>query len=82
MVAQVAVSLLLLVGAGLVTRSLDAARRADPGFDPTHVSSIELDLKQGGYDEARGRAFYRRLLDAVRADGGVDSATHRGVTSR
>ena len=34
-VAQVAVSLLLLVGAGLATRSVDAARRADPGFDAT-----------------------------------------------
>ena len=73
-VAQVAVSLLLLVGAGLVTRSLDAARRADPGFDPAHVTAIELDLKQGGYDEARGRAFYRRLLDTARAGGGVESA--------
>ena len=38
------------------------------------MTSIELDLKQGGYDEARGRVFYRRLLDAVRADGGVESA--------
>jgi predicted permease len=74
-IAQVAVSLLLLVGAGLVTRSLEAARRADPGFDPNLVSTIELDLKQNGYDEARGRVFYRRLLDAVRADGVTDSAT-------
>ncbi len=73
-VAQVAVSLLLLVGAGLVTRSLDAARRADPGFDPTHVTAIELDLRQGGYDEARGRAFYRRLLETARAGAGVDAA--------
>ena len=74
-VAQVAVSLLLLVGASLVTRSLDAARRANPGFDQNHVASIELDLKQNGYDESRGRVFYRRLLDAVRADGGTESAT-------
>ena len=73
-VAQVAVSLLLLVGAGLVTRSLDAARRADPGFDPAHVTAVEMDLRQGGYDDARGRLFYRRLLDTVRAGGGVDSA--------
>jgi predicted permease len=74
-VAQVAVSLLLLIGAGLVTRSLDAARRVDPGFDPTHLSAIDLDLKQNGYDEARGRAFYRRLLDTIRSAGGVESAT-------
>jgi predicted permease len=74
-VAQVAVSVLLLVGASLVTRSLDAARRANPGFDPDHLAAIELDLKQGGYDEARGRLFYRRLLDAVRAAAGTESAT-------
>jgi predicted permease len=77
-VAQVAVSLLLLVGASLVTRSLDAARHANPGFDPDHLASIELDLKQGGYDEKRGRLFYRRLLEAVRAGAGTESATIAG----
>jgi predicted permease len=73
-VAQVAVSLLLLVGAGLVMRSLDAARRAYPGFDPTHAATVELDLRQNGYDEAHGRAFYRRLLEAVRSDAVTKSA--------
>jgi predicted permease len=74
-VAQVAVSLLLLVGAGLATRSLDAARHAYPGFDPSHVASVELDVKQNGYDAAAGRVFYRKLVDAVRADSGVESVT-------
>jgi predicted permease len=74
-VAQVAVSLLLLVGSGLVTRSLDAARRTNPGFDAGHVSMVSVDVKQNGYDEERGRVFYRRLLDAVRADAGTESAT-------
>jgi predicted permease len=74
-VAQVAVSLLLLVGAGLATRSVDAARRAYPGFDASHVTVIEVDVKQNAYDEARGRVFYRKLLDAARADSGVESAT-------
>jgi len=77
-VAQVAVSLLLLVGAGLVTRSLDAARHAYPGFQVDGVTMVELDLKQHGYDEARGRAFYQRLLDEVRADGAVESASLAG----
>ena len=72
-IAQVAVSLLLLVGAGLVTRSFDAARRADLGFDPSQVTSIRLDVRQNGYDAARGRLFYRRLLDAVRADAGTEA---------
>ena len=74
-VAQVAVSLLLLVGAGLVTRSLEAARSANPGFDADHVSTVAIDLRQNGYDVVRGRAFYRTLLDAARTDPGVESAT-------
>ena len=74
-VAQVAVSLLLLVGAGLATRSVDAARRAYPGFDASRVSSVAIDVRLNAYDEARGRVFYRKLLDAARADSGVESAT-------
>jgi predicted permease len=74
-VAQVAVSLMLLVGAGLVTRSLAAARRADPGFTAAGVVSLVVDVRQNRYDEPRGRVFYRKLLDATAADPGVDSAT-------
>ena len=74
-VAQVAVSLLLLIGAGLTTKSVDAARRANPGFDHNQVAVVGLDLKQNGYDEARGRVFYRKLLEAVRADTRVESAS-------
>lgn len=74
-VAQVAVSLLLLIGAGLATRSVDAARRANPGFDASHVTATSVDVRQNGYDEARGRIFYRHLLDTARADAGIESAT-------
>ncbi len=74
-VAQVAVSLLLLVAAGLVTRSFESARQAYPGFDGRHVTAIQLDVRENGYDEPRGRAFYQRLLDDVRADPGVESAS-------
>ena len=74
-VVQVSVSMLLLVGSGLVARSLDAARAADLGFDATNVISIALDLKPSGYDEARGRAFFDDLLAAIRAEPGVESAT-------
>jgi len=74
-VAQVTVSVLLLVGSGLVTRSLDAVRHAYPGFDGRHVASVAIDLKQNGYDEARGRLLYRHLLDEVRTDAETESAT-------
>ncbi len=79
-VAQVAVSLLLLVGAGLVARSLDAARRAYPGFDASHVTAIALDVKANGYNPARGRVFYRHLLDAASNDAGIESATLASTT--
>jgi predicted permease len=79
-VAQVAVSLLLLVGAGLATRSVEAARRANPGFDPTHMTAVTLDVKQNAYDESRGRVFYRHLLEAARADAGIESATLAAFT--
>lgn len=74
-VAQVAVSLVLLVGAGLVSGSLDAARRADRGFQVEGVTAVALDLKANAYDEARGRDFYRRLLEHARATPGVEAAT-------
>jgi macrolide transport system ATP-binding/permease protein len=79
-VAQVAVSLLLLVGAGLATRSVEAARNADPGFDASHLTAIAVDVKQNAYDESRGRVFYRKLLDAARADPAVESATLAAFT--
>jgi predicted permease len=74
-VVQVAVSMLLLIASGLVARSFDAARAADAGFDTSNVVSIGLDLKPGGYDEARGRAFFDDLLASVRTEPGVEMAT-------
>jgi predicted permease len=76
----VAVSLLLLVGAGLVTRSLDAARSANPGFDASHVTMLAVEVRQNGYDRSRGRVFYRDLLEAARTDPGVESATLASYT--
>jgi predicted permease len=74
-VAQVAVSLLLLVGAGLMSRSLEAARRVNLGFDARHVTAVAVDVRQNGYNETRGRVFYRKLLDSARRDAGIESAT-------
>jgi hypothetical protein len=74
-VAQVAVSLLLLVGAGLVVRSLEAARTANVGFDERHVTAVTVDLRSSGYDERRGRVFYERLLDALEAQPGNESVS-------
>jgi predicted permease len=74
-VAQVAVSLLLLVGAGLATRSVEAALRTHPGFDASQTTVLAMNVRQNAYDEAGGRVFYRKLLEAARAEPGIESAT-------
>ena len=74
-VAQVAGSLVLLVAAGLFVRSLGNAHHADLGFRPDHLLIMNLDLSEQGYDESRGRGFYRDLEPLIRAMPGVESAT-------
>jgi predicted permease len=74
-IAQVAVSLLLLIGAALVLRSLEAAQTAKVGFDERHVAAVTVDLRVSGYDEERGAAFYDRLLDTLRRQAGHETAS-------
>ena len=75
-VAQVATSSLLLVGAGLFLRSLGQAQSIDPGFQLRNGVAVQLALELGGvYDETKGRAFYERLLERTRALPGVRSAS-------
>lgn len=73
--AQVALSISLLVGAGLCIRSLSEATRMTPGFQAEGVVVGWLDLFSAGYSPEEGRAFYARLLDRVRALPGVESAS-------
>ena len=72
-IAQIAISLVLLVSSGLIVRSLQAAQRMRPGFNPQNAVAISFDLGLQGYDEARGRAFHQRALERVRALPGVRS---------
>src|SRR6185312_14833952 len=74
-VAQIAGSFVLLVIAGLFIRSLESAQRVYLGFDSEHVADVSMDPHLVGYDEARGRDFYRELENRVRALPGVQSAT-------
>ena len=64
-IAQVAGSLVLLVGATLFLRSLHEAARADLGFDPHNVAVIRLDLAQGQYTADAGTQFYAELLQRL-----------------
>jgi predicted permease len=73
-VAQVGGSLMLLIVAGLFTRSLQSAQRTDLGFDPRHVLNLTMDPNEIGFNEAQGRVFYKQLLERVRSLPGVESA--------
>ena len=75
-VAQVAVCLVLLVGASLFLRSFIAAQSLSPGFDPSHVVTASMDLFPSGYTGERSREFQRRLIDTVRARPGVQAAAY------
>ncbi|HEY6349272.1 MAG TPA: ABC transporter permease [Candidatus Angelobacter sp.] len=74
-VAQVGGSLMLLIVAGLFVRSLHNVQNLDLGFDPGHVINFGVDPHTAGYDDVRGREFYRELLERVRALPGVESAS-------
>jgi predicted permease len=63
--AQVSVSLVLLVCAGLFLRSLQQAATVDPGFDADNVAIASFDLRTQGYSEPRGRAFYAELTQRI-----------------
>jgi predicted permease len=74
-VSQVTLSLVLLVGTGLFLRSLSNARMIDVGFNPNNLLLASLDMSMRNYDAAKGKAFYRQLLERVDALPGVRSAT-------
>lgn len=74
-VAEVALALVLLVGAGLLLRSLDHLFAVAPGFDPTNVLTMQVDAAGHRYDSDTARQeFFNEALDAVRAVPGVTSA--------
>lgn len=78
-VAQVALSLVLLAGAGLIVRSLQQVQTVGPGFDIEHTVTASVDLDLQGYDRARAKAFQKQLLARVEAIPGVRSASLVGA---
>lgn len=73
-VAQVALSAVLLVGAGLLLHTLARAAATKPGFATENALVARVDLARQGYSPERGAAFYDALLQSVRAIPGVRSA--------
>jgi len=74
-VAQVSVSLVLLVGAGLFVRSLRNAQSIDPGFEMDHLLTMKLDTTVVGLEADKALAFYQSVMDQTRNVSGVRSVT-------
>ncbi len=74
-VAEVALSLVLLVAAGLMTRSLIGLQNVDPGFSPSGLLSLQVTLSRSAYSNpGRQAAFYDEALSRLRALPGVTGA--------
>ena len=74
-IAQVAISALLLVGSGLFLRSLQNASQVNLGFDPNNVITFGVDLRSQGYNDSQTKLFFTQLLDRIGKLDGADSAT-------
>jgi predicted permease len=66
-VGQIAVSLVLLIGAGLLVRGLQQAQSTDLGFDQKNLVVLSMDLSTQGYDKARANTCYAQLSDHLKA---------------
>ena len=74
-VGQVAMTVVLLCGAGLLVRTVVGMNRADSGFDKQDLLTMDLALPGARYTDEQGMAFYRRAVAALRTLPGVSSAT-------
>jgi macrolide transport system ATP-binding/permease protein len=75
LVAQVSMSVLLLITAGLFIQDFRNAQSLELGFEAAHVQTASIDLETRGYTEARGRELVRELVERLEAAPGVVSAS-------
>jgi predicted permease len=74
-VSEVALSLMLLIGAGLMIRSLWILQNTNPGFDPDHVVTMVVSIPQNKFPEpGQEVSYFNRVLDGVRVLPGVQAA--------
>jgi predicted permease len=66
-ISQVAVSLVLLIGAGLLVRGLQQAHSTDVGFDQKNLVVARMDLTSQGYDEVRAATIHQQLFERLKA---------------
>jgi len=74
-VAQISVSLLLLIAAGLTLRALQQLRAMNPGFNPENALMMNFDLSLQGYQTEAGMQLRKQLLNRVQSLPGVQSAS-------
>jgi predicted permease len=77
--AQVALSFLLLFGAGLFVRSLQNLQTTDTGVELDNLITFQLSPELSGYDDERTVLFYRELLERLRSAPGVKAAATASV---
>ena len=73
-IAQIAVSLLLLIGSALFLKSFHRAQQIDPGFRTQNLAIVSIDPALAGYDQKRGGQIARDIVEQVRRDPQVRSA--------
>ena len=78
---QVALSFMLLVGSGLLLKSLHALQSTDPGFSTRDVISTWVDTRVAGYDKVRNLTFEEDLADRLRAVPGIQSAAFSRIAA-
>jgi macrolide transport system ATP-binding/permease protein len=74
-VAQMALSLVLLITAGLLLRSMQNAYRTDPGFERKNLMLLSTDLDLRGYTKVEGQQFSRRLIERIKTLPGMRSVS-------
>jgi predicted permease len=74
-IVQIALSLVLLIAAGLVLRSLQSLQTMNPGFNTENGLLMSFDLGLQGYDEPKGKQFQRQIIERIGAVPGVRSAS-------
>jgi predicted permease len=73
-VAQITLSLVLLISAGLIVRSLQEAQRMRPGFNPENAVTFSFDVGLQGYDKTKGQGLQKQALERIRTLPGIEAA--------
>ena len=73
-ITQVALALVLLVGAGLLLRSFNRLQSVDPGFNPNNLLTVRVSLPIAKYEEPKRIAFFREAIARMSAIPGVEAA--------